>query len=59
MYKASIQKGDLEMAGKLEQILAMSDEKVAQFWDAWSEAHSDTEIEDFFKYDEEVDDAWL
>lgn len=59
MYKASVQKGDLEMAGKLEQILAMSDEKVAQFWDAWTDAHSDTEIEDFFKYEEEVDEAWL
>ena len=59
MYKASIQNGNLEMAGKLEHVLAMSDEKVAQFCDAGTEAQSDTEIEDFFKYEEEVDDSWL
>ena len=59
MLKASIRKNDVEMVEKLEKILAMSDEKVAEFWDAWTAAHSDTEIEDFFKYEEEVDESWL
>ena len=59
MLKASIRKGDAEMVEKLEKVLAVSDEKVAEFWDAWCAAHSDTEIEDFFKYEEEVDESWL
>lgn len=59
MLKASIHKKDEEMVAKLRKILEMSDEKVAEFWDMWRGAHSDTEIEDFFKYEEEVDESWL
>lgn len=58
MLKASIKKKDWEMVEKLQQILQMSDEKVAEFWDAWRAAHSDAEIEDFFNYEDEVDESW-
>ena len=51
--------GSVKMVSANFQILEMSDEKVAEFWDMWRGAHSDTEIEDFFKYEEEVDESWL
>lgn len=54
MLKASIKKGDLEMASKLEKILKKSDKEVAEFRQQWKDAHTDEEIEDFYEYDDEI-----
>lgn len=51
MRKAALKKGDLEEAAKLEQILKMSDEKVARFREEWLEAHSDVEIDEYYEYE--------
>lgn len=59
MLKTSIAKGDTEMEKKLRQILQMPDKDVAKFWDAWRDAHTDVEIDEFFDYEEQLDEAWL
>ena len=51
MLKTARKKGDIEEASKLEQILKMSDEKVAQFREEWLEAHSDVEIDEYYEYE--------
>lgn len=51
MLKTARKKGDIEEASKLEQILKMSDEKVAQFREEWLDAHSDVEIDEYYEYE--------
>lgn len=51
MLKTALKKGDIDEASKLEQILKMSDEKVAQFREEWLEAHSDVEIDEYYEYE--------
>lgn len=53
MLKVAEMKGDIEMAGKLTQVLGMDDEKVAQFRDEWERVHTDSEIEEFYEYEED------
>lgn len=53
MLKVAEMKGDVQMAGKLTQILGMDDEKVAQFRDEWERVHTDSEIEEFYEYEED------
>lgn len=57
MLKTAIKKGDVEMASKLEQILKMSDEKVAQFREAWVDAHTDVEMDEFYEYDDTTENT--
>lgn len=57
MLKTALKKGDMEMAGKLEQILAMSDEKVLAFRQEWEKAMSDAEVEQFYTYEDTVDNT--
>ena len=51
MRKAALKKGNLDEAAKLEQILKLSDEKVARFREEWLEAHSDVEIDEYYEYE--------
>ena len=51
MLKTARKKGDIDEAAKLEQILKLSDEKVAQFREEWLEAHSDVEIDEYYEYE--------
>lgn len=51
MLKTALKKGDIDEASKLEQILKMSDEKVARFREEWLEAHSDVEIDEYYEYE--------
>lgn len=61
--KIAERKGDEEMADAWRKVLQMSDEKVAQFWDEWTDSMSDVELDEYFEYDEDdfkvVGDDWL
>lgn len=57
MLKTALRKGDVDLAAKLEQVLKMDDEKVARFREEWEKAHTDVEIEDFYKYEETLGDG--
>ena len=59
MLKVAIIKKDVELEQKLRQILQMPDRDVAKFWDAWRAAHTDVEIDEFFDYEDYLDEAWL
>lgn len=52
MLKVAKIKGDMALVSELERILMMSDEKVARFREEWEKIHSETEIEEFYEYDE-------
>lgn len=54
MVKTARIKGDEETAQALEKVLEGSDQQVAEFRQAWLDAHTDTEIEDFYKYEKEL-----
>lgn len=53
MLKVAIKRGDDEMARRLEEILKMSDDKVAAFRKDWEDSHTDEEIDDWYDYEEE------
>ena len=57
MLKVARAKGDAVLVSELERILMMSDDKVARFREEWEKVHSETEIEEFYKYDEFGEDG--
>lgn len=51
MLKVAQRKGDIDEASRLQEILKMSDEKVAQFREEWVKAHEDVDIDEYYEYE--------
>lgn len=50
LLKAAMKRGDMELAAQLKEILEKPDEVVAKFYDDWYEAHTKTEIAQYYAY---------
>lgn len=52
MLKTAIKRGDEDMVELMEKVLKMSDDRIMAFRDEWFEAHTDSEISDWYDYDD-------
>lgn len=52
MLKVATIKGDTEMMELMEKVLRMSDDRIMKFRDEWFKAHTDSEISEWYDYDD-------